>query len=122
MGDSSTASFAGETKFGYVDYYANGTTGADVNPMWLIQPRATASIWHGRWMPTAIPIDVSGRAFHYVKVVTASNIWAGSFAEKSTEVSSVGPHHRQEGMVGTTAAPSGVTITDGASSQVLPFH
>lgn len=121
MGDSSTASFAGETKFGYVDYYANGTTGADVNP--YVADPTKSNGFDLAWAVDADgnPIDVSGRAFHYVKVVTASNIWAGSFAEKSTEVSSVVRTTAQEGMVGTTAAPSGVTITDGTSSQVLHF-
>ena len=32
MGTSNTSSFAASAKFGYADYYVNGTMGADVNP------------------------------------------------------------------------------------------
>ena len=31
QGDSSTASFVGTTRFGYVDYFKNGTIGTNVN-------------------------------------------------------------------------------------------
>ncbi|MDY6329683.1 MAG: DUF4430 domain-containing protein, partial [Lachnospiraceae bacterium] len=100
-GDSSTASYSGATKFGYVDYFKNGTIGADVNPY---TENAESNGFDLEWAvdedgnPVELPNGV-----HYVKVVTASNIWAGVFGEKSTEVSYV---------VRTTAAEENVGRTD----------
>ncbi len=121
QGTGNTSSYSAVTKFGYADYYKNGTYGVDVNPYGA---NPTAS--NGFDLEWAVdgdgnPIDVSGMEFHYVKVVTASNIWAGVFNEKSTEVSQVVRTTASESAVGTTAAPAGVTITGNGQTQTVDF-
>jgi|GEM_PF-5423463 len=59
------------------------------------------------------PVDVSGMQFHYVKIVTASNIDAGAIGEKSTEVNMVRVAQANDEPVGKTDAPASITI-DGA--------
>ena len=125
MGDStSTGSFAANAKFGYADYYASnvsGTTLTDVNP--YVENPSKANGFDVAWAvdENGIPIDVSDKEFHYIKVATASNIYAGAFAEKSTEVTYVVRTTAQETKVGKTAAPTGVTISDGATSKTVNF-
>ena len=117
-GDSSTASYSGATKFGYVDYFKNGTIGADVNPY---TENAESNGFDLEWAvdedgnPVELPNGV-----HYVKVVTASNIWAGVFGEKSTEVSYVVRTTAAEENVGRTDKPESIVITDenGVSKEV----
>lgn len=110
-GDGTTDSFAGETSFGYVDYYKNGTIGASVNPYVAAPTQSNGFDLAWAVDGSGTPVDVEGMQFHYVKVVTASNIWAGSFAEKSTEVSQVVVAAPAEAAVGQTSA-AGVTISD----------
>ncbi len=125
MGNSSSsASYAAQSKFGYVDYYASNISGgavADVNP--YIASPSKANGFDLAWAvdENGRPIDVSGKAFHYIKIATASNIYAGAFAEKSTEVTYVVRTTPTETEVGKTQAPSGVTITDGISSKIVNF-
>lgn len=117
-GDSSTASYTGATKFGYVDYFKNGTIGTDVNPY---TENAESNGFDLEWAvdedgnPVGLPNGV-----HYVKVVTASNIWAGVFGEKSTEVSYVVRTTAAEENVGRTDKPEAIVITDenGVSKEV----
>lgn len=117
-GNSSTASYSGATKFGYVDYFKNGTIGADVNPY---TEDATSNGFDLEWAvdedgnPVELPNGV-----HYVKVVTASNIWAGAFGEKSTEVSYVVRTTAAEENVGRTDKPEAIIVTDenGVSKEV----
>ncbi len=121
---SSTASFAAKAKFGYADYYASnltGTTLTEVNP--YVEKPSKANGFDLAWAVdgNGTPVDVGGMEFRYVKVATASNIWAGAFKEKSTEVAYVVRTTAQENAVGKTASPSGVTITDGASTKVVGF-
>jgi hypothetical protein len=59
------------------------------------------------------PVDVSGMEFHYVKIVTASNIVDGSIGEKSTEVNMVRIARANDAPVGKTDAPAKITV-DGA--------
>ena len=110
QGDSSTASFAGTTRFGYVDYFKNGTIGANVN---AYSENAESNGFDLKW---AVDEDGNPVTFkngvHYVKVQTASNIWAGIFNEKSTEVSYVVRTTANEEEVGTTALPGKIVITD----------
>lgn len=109
-GDGSTGSFVGKTKFGYVDYNVNGTIGADVNPY---EEEANSNGFDLKWA-----VDEEGNpvtfknGVHYVKIVTASNIWAGAFNEKSTEVSSMVRTSATENAVGVTTAPTSVVITN----------
>ncbi len=121
QGTGNTSSFSAVTRFGYADYYKNGTYGADVNPY-----TETPTASNGFDLEWAVdsegnPIDVSDMAFHYVKVVTASNIWAGAFNEKSTEISQVIRTTAAESDVGTTAAPTGVTITGNGQTKTVNF-
>ena len=110
QGDSSTASFAGTTRFGYVDYFKNGTIGANVN---AYSENAESNGFDLKW---AVDEDGNPVTFkngvHYVKIQTASNIWAGVFNEKSTEVSYVVRTTVNEEEVGTTALPGKIVITD----------
>lgn len=110
QGDSSTASFAGETKFGYVDYFRNGSIGANVN---AYSEKAESNGFDLKW---AVDEDGNPVTFkngvHYVKIQTASNIWAGAFNEKSTEVSYVVRTTANDEEVGTTTLPGKIVITD----------
>ena len=125
MGDSSsTVSFASSAKLGYADYYASNVSAgtlADVNS--YIENPSKANGFDLAWAVDAngLPIDVSDKEFHYIKVATASNIYAGAFAEKSTEVTYVVRTTAQESEVGKTAAPTGVTISDGVKSKTVAF-
>ena len=121
MGSGTTSSYSGTAKFGYADYYKNGTYGADVNPY-----TANPTCSNGFDLAWAVdgdgnPVDVSGKSFHYVKVVTASNIWAGAFNEKSTEVNLITRTNAADESVGTTAAPSGVTISGNGQTKTVSF-
>ena len=107
-------------KFGYVDMLVNGTA----NPYLNNADYSNAS--SGFDLAWAVdgagnPVDVSGMTFHYVKVVTASNIMAGSANEKSTEVANLVRATSQGSSVGVTAAPSGVTISGGDTSKTVSF-
>ena len=94
-----------------MDYYKNGTIGASVNPYMAAPTQSNGFDLAWAVDGSGTPVDVEGMQFHYVKVVTASNIWAGSFAEKSTEVSQVVVAAPAEAAVGQTSA-AGVTISD----------
>ena len=119
MGDHSTASFVDQTKFGYVDYYANGTIGASVNP--YMENPTKSNGFDLMWAvdEDGNPVDVEYKEFHYVKIVTASNIWAGSFNEKSTEVTQVIRASANENEVGVTSLPETITISDGAGTKTI---
>lgn len=124
MGNGSNASYAASAKFGYTDYYASnisGTTLTDVNS--YAENPSKANGFDVAWAvdEEGIPVDVSGKEFHYIKVATASNIFAGSFGEKSTEVTYVVRTTAQASEVGKTTSPTGVTISDGAESKTVTF-
>lgn len=119
QGDSSTNSFAHAAKFGYVDYYANGTIGEDVSPYALDPSKANGFDLEWAVDEAGVPVDVSGKEFHYVKVVTASNIWAGAFAEKSTESSGVLRTTAQASAVGRTDAPESIVLSDGMNTKIV---
>ncbi len=107
-GDGTTSAFATAGAFGYSDVYKNGTIGADANP------------YNGEsnGFDLALAVDENGdpvdfpNGIHYIKVATASNIWAGVFGEKSTEVGYVIRTTAAEENVGVTTAPQSVKITD----------
>lgn len=117
MGDSSTSSFAGKVSFGYVDYYANGTVGRNVNPY------ITGTTSNG--FDLAWAVDENGdkvefaNGIHYVKIVTASNIWAGVFNEKSTEVSRVIRTTKLEDEVGKTEKPDSIKVAGITASSFI---
>lgn len=121
-GSGATDAYA--IKWGYVDALPNGTVGADVNPYVDNSDFSlSAAGFDLEWAVDAdgMPVDVSKKEFHYVKVVTASNIWHSSFGEKSTESNGVFRTTAQAAPVGRTQAPAGVTITDGASVKTVNF-
>lgn len=111
-------------KWGYADCFANGTKGADVNPYtdntnFDLQTNGFDLKWAVD--ENGNPVDVSDKEFHYVKLVTASNIWHPSYGEKSPEISGVVKTVAQSEAVGKTSAPTGVTISDGADSKTVNF-
>lgn len=125
-GDSaSTGSYASKTRFGYADYYATnavGTTLTDVNP--YVENPSKANGFDVAWAvdENGIPVDVSEKEFHYIRVATASNIYAGAFMEKSTEVAYVARTTPQDEEVGKTDSPIGVTISDGTESITVDLN
>lgn len=108
--------------WGYVDALVNGTIGSDQNP--YLDNSNSDQPTSGFDLAWAVdmdgtPIDVSGKAFHYVKVQVASNIWHTSFGEKSTEVTQMNRTVPQEMPVGKTTSPASVTLTDGISTKTV---
>lgn len=109
------------TQWGYADCQPNGTenpyldnTGYDL----------AASGFDLAWAVDAqgLPVDVSNKGFHYVKIQTASNIWHPAFGEKSPEIAGVVRAQAQAEAVGRTALPQSVTVTDGHSVLTLPLQ
>ena len=120
-GNGEFTSFSKGARFGYVDTLVNGRA----NPYLDNSDYSNASSGFDlEWAVDAAgnPVNVSGKSFHYVKVVTASNIIAGSANEKSTEVSKVVRAEEQGSAVGKTAAPTGVTFANSAKSVTVPFE
>lgn len=120
-GTDSFNSFSKGGRFGYVDLLPNGTA----NPYLDNSNYSNAS--SGFDLAWAVdgsgnPVDVSGMSFHYVKVVTASNLMAGAANEKSTEVANLVRATAQGNAVGVTAAPSGVTFTSGETTYTVNFE
>lgn len=120
IGGNTTGSFAHATTFGYADVLVNGES----NP-YLANDDLTlkSSGFDLAWAVDAegTPVNVDGMSFHYVKVVTASNIMAGVFFEKSTEVQRVYRASSTGSDVGTTAAPTAISFTgSGATYSITP--
>ena len=120
VGGNATSSFAHATTFGYADALENGES----NPYLANDDLALKS--SGFDLAWAVdsdgtPVNVEGKSFHYVKVVTASNIMAGAFYEKSTEVGKVYRATSTGSSVGTTAAPTAISFTgNGATYSITP--
>ena len=120
IGGNATSSFAHATTFGYADALVNGES----NPYLANDDLALKS--SGFDLAWAVdsdgtPVNVDGMSFHYVKVVTASNIMAGVFFEKSTEVQRVYRASSTGSDVGTTAAPTAISFTgNGATYSITP--
>lgn len=118
VGDNTTSSFAATTPFGYVDATPNGES----NPYLANDDlQLKSSGFDLAWAVDAAgnPVNVSGKSFHYVKVVTASNIMAGAFNEKSTEVTKIYRATPAGASVGQTPAPTAITFSDGATNYTL---
>lgn len=120
IGGNTTGSFAHATTFGYADVLVNGES----NPYLANDDLALKSSGFDlAWAVDAegTPVNVDGMSFHYVKVVTASNIMAGAFFEKSTEVQRVYRASSTGSDVGTTAAPTAISFTgSGATYSITP--
>lgn len=109
-------------KWGYADCFVNGTKGKDVNPYtdntnFDLQTNGFDLKWAVD--ENGEPVDVSDKEFHYVKIVSSSNLWHSAFGEKSPEIAGVVKTTAQENAVGITSAPAGITISDGAESKVV---
>ena len=118
VGPDDFSTYSSGAKFGYVDVMQNGTN----NPYGYNDDYTNAS--SGFDLAWAVdgngnPVDVSGKSFHYVKVVTASNIVAGAANEKSTEVLKVYRATSAGASVGQTPAPTAITFSDGTTNYTL---
>ena len=110
VGPDDFSTYSSGAKFGYVDVMQNGTN----NPYGYNDDYTNAS--SGFDLAWAVdgngnPVNVSGKSFHYVKVVTASNIVAGAANEKSTEVLKVYRATSAGASVGQTPAPTAITFS-----------
>ena len=110
VGPDDFSTYSSGAKFGYVDVMQNGTN----NPYGYNDDYTNES--SGFDLAWAVdgngnPVDVSGKSFHYVKVVTASNIVAGAANEKSTEVLKVYRATSAGASVGQTPAPTAITFS-----------
>ncbi len=120
------AAYAYPVKWGYADCFENGQKGLDVNPYLDNSDFALKS--NGFDLQWAVdkngnPVNVDGKEFHYVKLVTASNIWtATAINEKSSEISGMLKTTPQEEAVGKTTAPKSIKITDGAETKIVKFE
>ena len=120
VGPDDFSTYSSGAKFGYVDVMQNGTN----NPYGYNDDYTNAS--SGFDLAWAVdgngnPVDVSGKSFHYVKVVTASNIVAGAANEKSTEVSKVYRASSTGASVGQTPAPTAITFSgNGITYSITP--
>lgn len=118
VGPDDFSTYSSGAKFGYVDVMQNGTN----NPYGYNDDYTNES--SGFDLAWAVdgngnPVNVSGKSFHYVKVVTASNIVAGAANEKSTEVLKVYRATSTGASVGQTPAPTAITFSDGTTNYTL---
>ena len=110
VGPDDFSTYSSGAKFGYVDVMQNGTN----NPYGYNDDYTNESSGFDlAWAVDAAgnPVNVSGKSFHYVKVVTASNIVAGAANEKSTEVLKVYRATSAGASVGQTPAPTAITFS-----------
>lgn len=120
VGDDNFNTYSSGAKFGYVDTLVNGTENPyGYNDDYKVQSSGFDLAWAVD--AEGNPVNVDGMSFHYVKVVTASNIVAGAANEKSTEVSRVYRATSTGSSVGTTAAPTAISFTgNGATYSIIP--
>ena len=120
VGPDDFSTYSSGAKFGYVDVMQNGTN----NPYGYNDDYTNES--SGFDLAWAVdgngnPVNVSGKSFHYVKVVTASNIVAGAANEKSTEVLKVYRATSTGASVGQTPAPTAITFSgNGITYSITP--
>lgn len=121
-GAGTADSYAGKARFGYVDHYdTNIRNGKLIETDPYIEAPSRANGFDLEWAvdPDGMPVDVSGKEFHYIRVATASNIYAGGFKEKSTEVSVIARPAPQENEVGRTDMPRSITVSAGGEETVV---
>lgn len=119
-GDGTTAAYVSPASFGYADYFPSSSMGKSV-PMYTEDARSNG-------FDLAWAVDENGEpvtfanGIHYIKVATVSNIWAGSFGEKSTEISTLIRTEAAEEPTGVTALPEKITVTAGEKilSEIIP--
>ena len=118
VGPDDFSTYSSGAKFGYVDVMVNGTN----NPYAYNDDYTnTSSGFDLAWAVdgNGNPVNVSGKSFHYVKVVTASNIVAGAANEKSTEVLKVYRADSTGDSVGQTPAPTAITFSGNGTNYTL---
>lgn len=120
VGNDDFGTTSSGARFGYVDVLPSGRN----NPYLDNEDyKNESSGFDLAWAVDASgnPVDVNGKSFHYVKVVTASNIIAGAANEKSTEVNGIYRATSTGSDVGTTAAPTAISFTgNGATYSITP--
>ncbi len=120
VGNDDFGTTSSGARFGYVDVLPSGQN----NPYLDNEDyKNESSGFDLAWAVDASgnPVDVNGKSFHYVKVVTASNIIAGAANEKSTEVNGIFRAESTGSDVGTTAAPTAISFTgNGATYSITP--
>lgn len=120
VGNDDFGTTSSGARFGYVDVLPSGRN----NPYLDNEDyKNESSGFDLAWAVDASgnPVDVNGKSFHYVKVVTASNIIAGAANEKSTEVNGIFRAESTGSDVGTTAAPTAISFTgNGATYSITP--
>lgn len=108
--------------WGYADCFANGKLGEALNPyLDNSNHKHQTNGFDLSWAVDASGTPVNLESVHYVKVVTASNIWHNAFGEKSPEIACVVRASAAEASVGTTATPEGISISDGAQTKLVRF-
>lgn len=118
VGPDDFSTYSSGAKFGYVDAMVNGTDNPyGYNDDYKLKSSGFDLAWAVD--TDGNPVDVSDMTFHYVKVVTASNIVAGAANEKSTEVSKVYRATSTGSNVGTTAVPTAITFTQNGYTYTL---
>lgn len=119
-GSDTFGSYSKGGRFGYVDLLPNGTNNPYLDNSNYTN---TSTGFDLAWAvdSSGNPVNVSGKTFHYVKIVTASNIMAGSANEKSTEVGQVRRAAVGASPVGKTTAPTGVTFVKGEETYTYTF-
>ena len=105
--------------FGYVDVNTNGTiNGVSNNPY----NHPGTLVAGGDQFDLSWAVDENGMpvkldSISYVRIATASSIYAGAIGEKSTEVATAARvTNRADGAVGVTAAPASITVNGAAVS------
>lgn len=99
--------------FGYVDVNTNGTINGTSNnpynhPGTLV---AGGDQFDLAWAVDETGMPVSLDSVSYIRIATASSIYAGAIGEKSTEVTAVNRvTNGAEAAVGVTASPSAITV------------
>lgn len=97
--------------FGYVDTHMNNTVKGEATNPYLGSGNSKDGMFDLDWAVDAEGKPVSVDNVKYIKVGTASNIYAGVIGEKSTEITSIyTTQNKAEEAVGQTAAPTGITV------------
>ncbi|MEG1431663.1 Ig-like domain-containing protein [Eubacterium sp.] len=97
--------------FGYVDTHVNNTVKGEATNPYLGSGNSKDGMFDLDWAVDAEGKPVSVDHVKYIKVGTASNIYAGAIGEKSTEITSIyTTQNKAEEAVGKTAAPAGITV------------
>ncbi|MDR0436624.1 MAG: DUF4430 domain-containing protein [Propionibacteriaceae bacterium] len=95
-------------EWGYVDSLANATLGNPVSP--YTKATGSASGYDLAWAVDGNGTPVVLDEIHYIRVTTASHIYAGAIGEKSTEVQGFRRVPEVADAVGVTAAPTAIKV------------